>query len=61
MANLTAKELTALGDQIGQEEILVRKYEALSELCQDTKIRQDFVNFAEKHRQHYNRLVTFLQ
>jgi len=61
MANLTAKELTALGDQIGQEEILVRKYEALSELCQDAKFKQDFVNFAEKHRQHYNRLVTFLQ
>ena len=61
MANLTAKELTALSDQIGQEETLVKKYEALAALCQDTKIRQDFMNFAEKHRQHFNRLVTYLQ
>ena len=61
MANLTSKELTALGDQIGQEETLVRKYEALSELCQDAKLKQDFTNFAERHRQHFNRLITFLQ
>jgi len=61
MANLTSKELSALGDQIGQEETLVKKYEALSELCNDAKIRQDFMNFAEKHRQHFNRLVMYLQ
>jgi len=61
MANLTAKELTALEDQIGQEETVVKKFEAMACLCTDSKLQQDFSNFANKHRQHYNTLVTFLQ
>lgn len=61
MANLTSKELTALEDQIGTEETLVKKYEAMACLCNDTKIQQDLNNFANKHRAHYNTLVSFLQ
>jgi rubrerythrin len=61
MANLTSKELTALEDQIGHEQTLVKKYEAMACLCNDTKIQQDFNNIANKHRQHYNTLVGFLQ
>ena len=61
MANLTAKELSALEDTIGSEQTLVKKYEAMACLCTDTKIQQDFSNFANKHRQHYNTLVSFLQ
>lgn len=61
MANLTAKELSALEDQIGYEETLVKKYEAMACLCNDMKIQQDLNNFANKHRQHYNTLVNFLQ
>jgi rubrerythrin len=58
---LTAKELTALEDQIGHEQTLVKKYEAMACLCTDTKIQQDFGSIANKHRQHYNTLVGFLQ
>lgn len=61
MANLTSKELTALEDQIGHEETLVKKYDALAALCNDQKIQQDFTCIANKHRQHYNTLVSFLQ
>ena len=61
MANLTSKELMALEDQIGSEQNLVKKYEAMACLCNDTKIQQDLNNFANKHRAHYNTLVTFLQ
>lgn len=61
MANLTSKELSALEDQIGTEETLVKKYEAMACLCNDTKIQQDLTNFANKHRAHYNTLVSFLQ
>ena len=61
MANLTSKELTALEDQIGCEETLVKKYEAMACLCTDTKIQQEFNNYASKHRAHYNSLVSFLQ
>jgi hypothetical protein len=36
MANLTSKELGALEDQIGQEQTLVKMYEAMACLCNDT-------------------------
>ena len=61
MANLTSKELMALEDQIGSEQNLVKKYEAMACLCNDTKIQQDLNSFANKHRAHYNTLVSFLQ
>ncbi len=61
MANLTSKELMALQEQLGTEEALVKKYEALACLCNDQKISQDLNNFANKHRAHYNTLVSFLQ
>lgn len=61
MANLTSKELTALEEQISNEQILVKKYESMASLCNDQKIQQDMNNFASKHRAHYNTLVSFLQ
>jgi rubrerythrin len=61
MANLTSKELSALEDQISFEQTLVKKYRAQASLCTDAKIKQDFNSFAEKHRAHYNTLITFLQ
>ena len=61
MANLTSKELTALEEQISGEQILVKKYESMASLCNDTKIQQDLNNFANKHRAQYNTLISFLQ
>ena len=61
MANLTSKELTALEDQLGSEENLVKKYKAMACLCDDDKIRRDLESMATKHQQHVNTLVTFLQ
>jgi len=61
MANLTAKELTALEDQIGAEQTLIKKYQAMACLCNDTKLQQDLNSMASKHQQHFNTLVTFLQ
>ena len=61
MANLTSKELTALEDQIGHEETLVRKYEAMAALCTDPKLASSLTNIANRHRQHFSTLVTFLQ
>lgn len=61
MANLTSKELVALSDQLNSEQNLIKKYEAMASLCNDTKIQQDLTSFANKHRAHYNTLITFLQ
>ena len=61
MANLTAKELTALEDQLGYEQTLIKKYEAMACMCGDEKIRQDLQSYASKHRAHMNALMGFLQ
>ena len=61
MTNLTAKELTALDDQIKTEQVLVKKYKAIACLCTDTKIQGDLNCIADKHQQHYNTLMTYLQ
>ena len=61
MANLTSKELTAITEQCIAEETLVKKYDAMACLCNDAKIQQDLTSFANKHRAHYNTLITFLQ
>ncbi len=61
MANLTSKELSAIEDQAGQEQTLVKKYQAMASMCSDTKIQQCLNDYANKHQQHFNSLVTFLQ
>ena len=61
MANLTSKELSALEDQISDEATLVKKFEAMACLCSDANLQKDFNDYANKHRAHFNTLVSFLQ
>jgi hypothetical protein len=59
--NLTSKELSALEDQLSCEQTLIKKYQAMACLCNDMQIQQELNSFAQKHQQHYNTLMTFLQ
>jgi len=61
MPNLTCKELTAIEESIGGEQNLVKKYQAMACLVDDHKIKQDLENIAQRHQQHANTLLTFLQ
>lgn len=61
MANLTSKELSALEDQISHEETLVKKYEAMACICNNVSIQQELNSIADKHRNHYSTLLSFLQ
>lgn len=61
MANLTAKELTALEDQLNAELTLVKKYKHMASMCSDAQIQQCLNDVAQKHQQHFNTLMTFLQ
>ena len=61
MANLTCKELSALEDQLGQEKLLVQKYQAMSGMCTNQQVVQCLGDCANRHQQHYNTLVSFLQ
>lgn len=60
MANLTSKELTALEDQLGYEQVLVKKYRTLAEQCSDQNIRTQLEGIAAKHREHFDKLKTYL-
>ncbi len=61
MANLTSKELSALEDQIGQEQLMAKKFQTMSGMCQNQQIKQCLSDYANKHQQHFNTLMTFLQ
>ena len=61
MPQLTSKELTALEDTLGAEQNLVKKFKALASLCNDEQIKQDLESMANRHQQHANQLITFLQ
>ena len=61
MANLTAKELMALEDTIGSEQTMVKKAQAMASMCCDPQIQQSLNNFAQKHQQHADTLMSFLQ
>ncbi len=61
MANLTTKELSALDDQVRHEQVLVKKYQAMACLCSDTTLQNELNSIADKHQQHCNTLLGFLQ
>ncbi len=61
MANLTSKELTALEDQLGYEQVLIKKYRTMSNQCNDTALKTRLEGIASKHQQHYDKLAGFLK
>ncbi|MDR0904912.1 MAG: spore coat protein [Oscillospiraceae bacterium] len=60
MPNISTKELSAIEDQIGQEQTLVKKYQYLAQMSQDKKIQKSMDEFAQKHQKHADTLLTFL-
>lgn len=60
MATLTSKELTAIEDQLGIEENLIKKYKMYAQNCQDQEIRTKCEDIACKHQKHFNTLMGHL-
>ncbi len=60
MPNLTSKELSALEDQLKAEQLLVKKYQTVAQLTSDPQIRTKCDQIAQKHQEHFNRLMTHL-
>jgi len=61
MSNLTTKELTALEDSLGYEQVLVKKYHTLAGQCSDPAIKARLQNIADKHQKHYDTLFNYLK
>ena len=59
--NLSTKELEALEEQLRHEQVLVKKYRAFSGQCSDAQLKVTCNQIADKHQQHFNTLMGFLQ
>ncbi|HIZ84024.1 MAG TPA: spore coat protein [Firmicutes bacterium] len=60
MANLTAKELSALEDQLNMEKLLIKKYKMVSSMAVDQEVKTKCEQVAAKHQEHFNRLMSHL-
>ena len=60
MKQLTTKELSSLEEQLGLEQNLVLKYNAMAEQCEDTQIRAKWQQIARKHQKHFDKLARYL-
>ena len=58
MPNLTSKELSAIEDQLAQEQLLVKKYRMYSQSA--TEIKTKCEQIASRHQNHYDKLFAHL-
>ena len=58
---MTSKELTALEDQLGYEQVVVKKYRAMAQNCTDIAIKTKLEGIASKHQKHFDTLSSFLK
>ncbi|MCI8360098.1 MAG: spore coat protein [Clostridiales bacterium] len=60
MANLTTKELSALEDLLSMEQLLIKKYKMVASMATDQEIKTKCDQIANKHQEHFNRLMSHL-
>ena len=61
MSNLSAKELSALEDQLGFERMLCCKYQDVAQATQETELKSTYNQYAAQHKQNYDTLLGFLK
>lgn len=60
MANLTAKELSGIEDQLKIEENMISKCKCYASTVQDCALKSKFDEIANKHQKHYDQLYSLL-
>lgn len=60
MSNISTKELSAIDDQLSYEAMLVKKYRSFSTQCTDPVLKSMCNQIADRHQQHFNKLLTYL-
>ena len=58
--NLTTKELTAIEEQLGQEQVLIQKFKMCAEMTEDQQLKSSCEQIASKHEIHKNKLLNLL-
>jgi rubrerythrin len=58
---MTTKELTALQEQLGEEQVITKKYRTMAKQCSDPAIRQRLETIASQHQRHFETLMSHLR
>ena len=58
---MTTKELTALQEQLGEEQVITKKYRTMAKQCSDPAIRQRLETIASQHQRHFETLMGHLR
>ena len=61
MANLTSTELDGLNEQLGYEDVLIKKYSTMASQCDDPQIKSTLEAISHKHQRHFDQLFTYLR
>lgn len=61
MAQLTAKELSAINDLLAGESHLVKKFQLLADSTTNAELKAKFTDISNKHQQHFNTIYQHLQ
>lgn len=61
MADLTAKELGAITDQLNFERMMTCKYRSAVQASQDSSLKQALDQYAAQHQQNYESLLQYLK
>lgn len=57
---LTSKELSWIEDQLSLEQLMVKKYRMAETMAGDEIIRTKMKNAADRHQQHFDKLLGHL-
>jgi len=58
---MTTKELMALEEQLGSEQVIIKKYRTMASQCSDPSIRQTLDGISQVHQRHFDTLTTYLK
>lgn len=61
MAQITTKELGALGDALAVEETLVAKYRYYASKADDSALKAKYEQIADRHQRHFDTLYSHVQ
>ncbi len=60
MSQLSEKELSSLNELLSEEELLVKKFQMLSEHATDSAVRDEMEEISRRHQSHFNQLYSHL-
>ena len=61
MTQLTEKELSSLHSLLSEEELLIQKFQFLSEQASDQEVKEKFKSISQKHQKHFDSLYSQLK